>query len=1018
MFSRRTRIALIASVAATSLFDCAAALAADVPWTNPAGGDWNVGANWSGGSVPSASDTAVFDAQSGPYTVTVTGARSIGTIQINSSNLTLQLRGANSDGGATLTVGSAFTNSALIELVSTGSTWSETLAVMTGTLTNAPGAEIRVSAGTGGVRTIAAQIDNQGTINVNHNCTIALPSGDHANSGTINIVGGNLTLTQTGSSPTFTNAGTIAIGSSRTFTVSGGVFNQNAGTIGGSGSTVALTSNMTLSLATTLTNTAATIAATSATVTGTGSIANQGTLALSSSSVNVPLGNEPGALIRINGSCSFGGTFSNAAGAELEVLGTNAVGGAALTCANGITNEGLIELVSQDNTWSETLTVATGQTLTNAPGAEISISAGSGGQRTLAAQLDNQSTININQACTINAPAADHASSGMINVTNGTLTVTQSGTTPTFTNTGTISIGSGRALSVSGGTFNQNAGSIGGAGSTITFTSATVNLGTDFANGPQVLTPVNSTVNGPGTITNSGTFIVNGSAINAALDNDAGGLVQALGSSSLGGAFSNAAGAELELQGSNAIGSSSLTCANGLTNEGLIELVSAGNAWSETLTMTSGLLINAPGAEIRISAGTGGQRTLNAQLDNRGVINMNHPCSVNRGSSIHTNSGTINVAGGDWTLGQSGTAPSFTNTGAIAISPGRALNASGGTFNQNAGSLGGPGATVAFTSATVNFGASYTTGSTILSTTSAIVNGPGSIINTGTFLPSGSTVTTAIENQAGAILRCTGSNTFSAALTNSLGAELELLGSNVVGSSTLTVSNGFTNNGLIELVSLSSTWSETLIVGGAGLTNAVDGEIRISAGSAGSRTLQGAIVNAGEINVDSGRLLTVTGSLTQQESGELNFFIAGLPTTQFSRVAVSGAASLDGTLGVTLINGFIPSLGDLFQIMTFGSLLDEIGCFDVAGLFFGTGLRYNLIRNPTNLTLEVVNTPVQDGDLRCDCVVDLVDLSILLSHFGASGADQSDGDLNGDQLVDISDLAVLLSLFGSMCPDL
>src|SRR5438128_1567421 len=61
------------------------------------------------------------------------------------------------------------------------------------------------------------------------------------NSGTINVLGGDLTVNQSGNSPTFTpsftNTGTIAIAATRSLTVngSGGVFNYDAGTIGGAG---------------------------------------------------------------------------------------------------------------------------------------------------------------------------------------------------------------------------------------------------------------------------------------------------------------------------------------------------------------------------------------------------------------------------------------------------------------------------------------------------------------------------------------------------------------------------------------------------------------------------------------------------------------------------------------------------------------------------------------------------------------------------------------------------------------
>ncbi len=56
------------------------------------------------------------------------------------------------------------------------------------------------------------------------------------------------------------------------------------------------------------------------------------------------------------------------------------------------------------------------------------------------------------------------------------------------------------------------------------------------------------------------------------------------------------------------------------------------------------------------------------------------------------------------------------------------------------------------------------------------------------------------------------------------------------------------------------------------------------------------------------------------------------------------------------------------------------------------------------------------GDLNGDGVIDLLDLSQLLAHFGTlSGATYEDGDLNGDGAVDLLDLSELLIGFGSSC---
>ncbi|MBI5864836.1 MAG: immunoglobulin domain-containing protein [Planctomycetes bacterium] len=57
-----------------------------------------------------------------------------------------------------------------------------------------------------------------------------------------------------------------------------------------------------------------------------------------------------------------------------------------------------------------------------------------------------------------------------------------------------------------------------------------------------------------------------------------------------------------------------------------------------------------------------------------------------------------------------------------------------------------------------------------------------------------------------------------------------------------------------------------------------------------------------------------------------------------------------------------------------------------------------------------------DGDLNEDGQVDLLDLAILLSHFGdTGGVAPDDGDINLDDQIDLVDLALLLARFGTIC---
>src|SRR5262249_20744795 len=134
-----------------------------------------------------------------------------------------------------------------------------------------------------------------------------------------------------------------------------------------------------------------------------------------------------------------------------------------------------------------------------------------------------------------------------------------------------------------------------------------------------------------------------------------------------------------------------LTVSSGFTNNGSIELTTTfAAAFSAQLTMTSGTLTNAAGATISALPGTTarGTRSLDAQIDNQGTITALVPMSIAQPSSAHTNSGTIDLTAGGLAVTQNGVSPSFTNTGTITVGLGQTFSIAGGTFTQNAGSLG------------------------------------------------------------------------------------------------------------------------------------------------------------------------------------------------------------------------------------------------------------------------------------------------------------------------------------------
>src|SRR5262249_23299256 len=91
----------------------------------------------------------------------------------------------------------------------------------------------------------------------------------------------------------------------------------------------------------------------------------------------------------------------------------------------------------------------------------------------------------------------------------------------------------------------------------------------------------------------------------------------------------------------------------------------------------------------------------------------------------------------------------------------------------------------------------------------------------------------------------------------------------------------------------------------------------------GSGTINGDVVTAGKIDWGgdgTSGILTINGNFIQTRDGVLAMGLGGLiQGSQYDLLRVSGAAVLDGTLAVNLINGFSPQLGNSFRILTFGS---------------------------------------------------------------------------------------------------
>jgi hypothetical protein len=95
-----------------------------------------------------------------------------------------------------------------------------------------------------------------------------------------------------------------------------------------------------------------------------------------------------------------------------------------------------------------------------------------------------------------------------------------------------------------------------------------------------------------------------------------------------------------------------------------------------------------------------------------------------------------------------------------------------------------------------------------------------------------------------------------------------------------------------------------------------------------------------------------------------------VPGSGYDQLQASGALTLGGTLQVSLINNFIPSAGQQFNILDWGSLA---GTFSSLNLPTLSGLSWNFSQLYTTGVLSVTTALTTPGDYNNDGNVDAAD---------------------------------------------
>ena len=149
----------------------------------------------------------------------------------------------------------------------------------------------------------------------------------------------------------------------------------------------------------------------------------------------------------------------------------------------------------------------------------------------------------------------------------------------------------------------------------------------------------------------------------------------------------------------------------------------------------------------------------------------------------------------------------------------------------------------------------------------------------------------------------------------------------------------------------------------------------------GNGTFTGPIRNNGGI-VGPGHSpgkITLTGDYTQGANGTLNIEIGGTTAgTGYDQLVVSGIATLGGTLNITAINGFKPTVGDVYTLITAGSFSGSFATININGF---TG-KIDSSTNGITLTVTTVSSQLLNISTRLNV---LTGDNVLIGGFIITG---------------------------------
>lgn len=969
--------------------------AATVVWTNTAGGNWNVAANWSPNQLPTVADD-VFITNNGTYAVTLNVASTNGTLTVGGASgtqsltntaQTLTVPGAvlfNPNGrlvvsGGTITTSNTFTmngtflwnggtfsgTNALVfntsvplagagtktlsgkTLVNNSSiTYSAGIFSTTGgaTISNTPAGIFDVASDVGVTAAAGVRFFNAGLIRKSSGVGTSVLAPIMNNTGTVEVQTGTLQL----DGSTVTNAGSCTVAAGATLVVSPttGAFLAGS-TVGGAGNftvsgggTIEILGSLSISGTNTFNGGGTTVnfsgnsySLSGGTLNSLGSVNFNGAGTVTLSILNLGGGNLGG-----SNNATISGLFTWTGG---NLIGSGSVianGGIYYPAGSARALNGRTLINNATMTWEGgSFGLNGGAIFSNAPAATVNLTTGVGLTSANPADLFlNAGTFRKTSDDPVTKSiAGKFINTGTVEIQGGGLLFTGSAT-----NTGTYLVSAGATLELSGNPIAMAAGSsISGVG------NFSVTGGTSDLAGSLGVGGTNTVIGGTANFS-GGSYTISGGTLNIlsgnANFNGSGTVTPAilnLSGGNLGGSNSVIVSGLFTWSGGNIVGTNSVTANGGLIFTG-----------GTTRGLTSRTLINTATAtwdsqNISLASGAVISNAPGADFNLTTGLNILAPF----GGGVFANAGTFRRTSANSNL--TTVACIFNNSGLVEIQ-------AGGIQFNNSGTHSGT--FEVFAGATLDLSAS--TGTNNLTAGS-------SVNNAGNFTVSGGTA-----NLSGA-LAVSGTNTFSAGTANFSGTYSLVNGTmNITGgtanfngdgtinpvalnfsSGTLGGSNNVTVNGPI-------VWTGGTITG----TNSVIANGGLTVSGAGAKTLtsrslinsaNAVMTNSGSITLASGAVVSnapagtwniaadvnITGSGSVANAGLFRKSVGSLSTIN---VPFANSGTLESLAGLISFNGAsIYTQTEGLTLLNGGNLTNSSPLRIQGGTLAGTGTIFGSVTN-------------------------------------------------------------------------